>query len=405
MESALHLRRHHHGQRGQRQPGAGRDLCAAGDQVLLHRLIPCGDTCTCAAPDACGWGQARKRGASVRQGDAVTYLHTDHLGTVSIATNQSQVVLARTLNLPYGGVRWTSGTMPTDWGYTGQKEPIGTGLVYLHARFYAPATGRFLSADTIVQNWSDPQHLNRYTYVRNNPTNLTDPTGHLCVGPVLFLCLIAIGGGSFFAVDYFQQSTENYNKGLSGGQEFFYKNIDWQRSGAATVNGAVTGALTYFFPTRAIATRLGGGVGAWVTAGSLSGATSSAGGKIAENFTTNLVKDKKVDLLEGVPEAAAAGGVIGGVFEGASLLIRHTLNNVARASQALARTQRQTWLVWEPEGFSPLYRVQPPIPKPLLKEGFLKGIQLWLQALNLPWPKPPYPVVNPAKTEPQETEP
>jgi len=78
---------------------------------------------------------------AMRQGSTVTYLHTDHLGTVSIATNQSQVVLARTLNLPYGGVRWTSGTMPTDWGYTGQREPVGTGLVYLHARFYAPWAG------------------------------------------------------------------------------------------------------------------------------------------------------------------------------------------------------------------------------------------------------------------------
>src|SRR3972149_5282590 len=51
---------------------------------------------------------------AMRQGDAVTSLHTDHLGTVSIATNQSQAVLARTRNLPYGGVRWSTGAMPTD---------------------------------------------------------------------------------------------------------------------------------------------------------------------------------------------------------------------------------------------------------------------------------------------------
>ncbi|HEY4689991.1 MAG TPA: hypothetical protein VIK33_11815 [Anaerolineae bacterium] len=67
----------------------------------------------------------------------VTYLHTDHLGTVSIATNGGGQLVARTLNMPYGGVRWSSGAMPTDFGFTGMKEPLGTGLVYLHARYYS----------------------------------------------------------------------------------------------------------------------------------------------------------------------------------------------------------------------------------------------------------------------------
>jgi hypothetical protein len=40
---------------------------------------------------------------STTTGSEVAYLHVDHLGTVSIATNASAQVLARTLNLPYGG--------------------------------------------------------------------------------------------------------------------------------------------------------------------------------------------------------------------------------------------------------------------------------------------------------------
>jgi hypothetical protein len=44
-------------------------------------------------------------------GTQVVYLHTDHLGTVSIATSASGQVLARTLNMPYGSVRWGSGHM------------------------------------------------------------------------------------------------------------------------------------------------------------------------------------------------------------------------------------------------------------------------------------------------------
>ncbi len=49
----------------------------------------------------------------------------------------------------------------------------------LHARYYSAPTGRFISADTVVPNADDPQTLNRYAYVRNNPLVLNDPDGHL----------------------------------------------------------------------------------------------------------------------------------------------------------------------------------------------------------------------------------
>lgn len=48
----------------------------------------------------------------------------------------------------------------------------------VQARYYDPATGRFLSADTIVQEPHDPQTLNRFAYVRNSPVVFTDPSGN-----------------------------------------------------------------------------------------------------------------------------------------------------------------------------------------------------------------------------------
>ncbi len=60
----------------------------------------------------------------------------------------------------------------------GQTHDPSTGLMHYNARYYDPQIGRFISADTIVPNPADPQDLNRYSYVGNNPTNMVDPSGH-----------------------------------------------------------------------------------------------------------------------------------------------------------------------------------------------------------------------------------
>jgi len=57
------------------------------------------------------------------------------------------------------------------------------GLYFYNSRFYDPSLGRFIQADTIVPNPSDPQDLNRYSYVRNNPLRYTDPSGHWYYDP------------------------------------------------------------------------------------------------------------------------------------------------------------------------------------------------------------------------------
>ncbi|MCP4543491.1 MAG: RHS repeat-associated core domain-containing protein [Chloroflexi bacterium] len=115
---------------------------------------------------------------AMRAGDVVYYLHGDHLGSTSLTTNASGGVTARQLYYPYGEVRWGEGAAATDFGFTGQRSVAGTGLVFMHARFYDPLLGRFVSADTIVPDPGNPQDLNRYAYVRNNPLMYIDPSGH-----------------------------------------------------------------------------------------------------------------------------------------------------------------------------------------------------------------------------------
>jgi len=66
----------------------------------------------------------------------------------------------------------------TDFGYTGQRALGDLGLMDYHARMYDPLLMRFIQPDTIIPSASDPQTWDRYSYVYNNPVDLTDPTGN-----------------------------------------------------------------------------------------------------------------------------------------------------------------------------------------------------------------------------------
>ncbi|MEM3555034.1 MAG: RHS repeat-associated core domain-containing protein, partial [Candidatus Micrarchaeaceae archaeon] len=108
----------------------------------------------------------------------LVYLHLDHLGSPVVATDGGGGVVAEVRYYPYGGMRVQIGEMPTTLNFTGQRLDAGVGLLYYRARYYDPMLGRFVQPDTIIPGPVDPQNLNRFTYVRNNPLRSTDPTGH-----------------------------------------------------------------------------------------------------------------------------------------------------------------------------------------------------------------------------------
>jgi RHS repeat-associated protein len=60
-----------------------------------------------------------------------------------------------------------------------EKRDIETGLDYFGARYYSPVQGRFSSADSFGGSGWNPQTLNRYAHVQNNPLAFSDPTGHM----------------------------------------------------------------------------------------------------------------------------------------------------------------------------------------------------------------------------------
>jgi RHS repeat-associated protein len=110
--------------------------------------------------------------------DEVVWLHGDHLGSTSLTTNESMQVVARQLYKPFGEVRWVTGTLGTDFGFTGQREDVYIKLVEMGARWYDPQAGRWTSPDTIIPDPANPQSLNRYSYVNNRVLRYVDPTGH-----------------------------------------------------------------------------------------------------------------------------------------------------------------------------------------------------------------------------------
>jgi RHS repeat-associated protein len=107
----------------------------------------------------------------VKVGSTLSYLATDGLGSVSAALDSSGNVIAQQLYAPYGTSRFTSGSLPTSRGFTGQRADAASGLDYYGARYYDAAVNQFTSADTAIDG------LNRFAYVGDNPESRIDPSG------------------------------------------------------------------------------------------------------------------------------------------------------------------------------------------------------------------------------------
>ncbi|MCX5397482.1 polymorphic toxin-type HINT domain-containing protein [Streptomyces sp. NBC_00102] len=86
---------------------------------------------------------------------------------------------------PFGVARKESANWLSHKGYIGGDDDNSTGLVHLGAREYDPETGRFISADPVL-DLNDPVQMNGYVYCENNPVTFADPSG---------LMLDAGGGG------------------------------------------------------------------------------------------------------------------------------------------------------------------------------------------------------------------
>src|SRR5882724_4239500 len=117
--------------------------------------------------------------------NGVFYYFSDHLKTASVITDASGNIKSESDFYPWGGELQFVNNDSNHYKFTGKERDSETQLDYFGARYYSNGLGRFVTPDWAAKatavpyaEFSDPQSLNLYTYVRNIPTTQYDPDGH-----------------------------------------------------------------------------------------------------------------------------------------------------------------------------------------------------------------------------------
>lgn len=111
------------------------------------------------------------------------FVQTDQLGSTRLMTNLSGGVYDSMDYLPFG--EQILGDTGSIHKFTGKERDGESGLDNFGARYYTSGLGRFMTPDWAARPtavpyavFGDPQSLNLYTYVRNDPITLADADGH-----------------------------------------------------------------------------------------------------------------------------------------------------------------------------------------------------------------------------------
>ena len=106
----------------------------------------------------------------------IEYMHQDNLGNNVAITNEEGNVIWKSDYEPFGSSFNEEGN--NNYKYNNKELDSSTDLLYYGARYYDADIGRFTTADTVAGSVNNPQSLNRYAYVQNNPMKYVDPTGN-----------------------------------------------------------------------------------------------------------------------------------------------------------------------------------------------------------------------------------
>jgi RHS repeat-associated protein len=157
--------------------------CATNAVGTLYWSVPGGGTLT--ETDLAGntlQNYVFFNGMRIARRDASGTVHfyfSDHLGTHSLITDLQGDMPPQEESdyYPYGGEIPVSGSDSNHYKFTGKERDIESGLDNFGARYDASSSGRFMTPDALGGNLVNPQSLNKYPYVYNNPLRYIDPTG------------------------------------------------------------------------------------------------------------------------------------------------------------------------------------------------------------------------------------
>ncbi|MBZ5566423.1 MAG: RHS repeat-associated core domain-containing protein [Acidobacteriia bacterium] len=220
----------------------------------------------------------------VTYANSTTYFtHADGLGTERVRTDPQGNVVNVCTSLAFGDGKSCTGPYTSANQFTGEPFDYWSGLDHFWFRDYSSNPGRWMSPDPAglaAVDPSNPQSLNRYAYVMNNPTNLIDPLGLFddcttgCANP--FSAITDASQRSLVAGDFggawlryqtqqfrnqsgwthpMRQAYGDYLKGVYGQTRARAEGSDWQIWMDNSRTEVINGAFFYF------------GGGTWVDAG------------------------------------------------------------------------------------------------------------------------------------------
>ncbi|WP_417468154.1 RHS repeat-associated core domain-containing protein [Maricaulis sp.] len=278
----------------------------------------------------------------------VTYTHSDHLGSPAAATNAAGALLWREDYTPFGEARQTPAANDDGESFTGHITDSDTGVVYMQARYYDPAIGRFLSNDPVGFAQGGVGYFNRYAYVGNDPVNATDPTGEwvwMAVGA-------AIGGG----VQIWSE-VRSGNLDLSDGIQM----SDLQAgarvgiaAGTGMLGGGAAGAIGKQFAGAALR-QVGARIAANTAVGAGLGGTQAAANAVTEGRLPTLAEVGNGATIGALTSAGGAGLGEGLAASGRAIA---SARGAAQAADDMANAMVQG--AEAPRGVSGLYAPSAP---------------------------------------------
>ncbi|WP_158596251.1 toxin TcdB middle/N-terminal domain-containing protein [Oleomonas cavernae] len=265
----------------------------------------------------------------------IVWAHRDHLASIRLATDAGGAVEERPIYAPYGQPRAPLGDAK---GFIGERHDPETGLIYLHARYYDPVIGRFVSPDTL-----DPTipgvGTNRYAYADNDPVNKSDPNGHIfnfIAGGIGAVGGFVVGA----AVDI---GIQVWNDGSV---------TSWGQVGAAGVGGAVSGGMAGL--------TLGGSLAVQAGVGAVAGG-------VAGGATTRALMGEEITIGNMAQDAVVGAGLFG-LSRIAGPVVRGGEDAASQGARAAEREGVDLTLTYKP-GWSAAQRAEADLKVQILTEG------------------------------------